>query len=752
MITLPAQFLPVAIVPNAKGGTDKFPLDRAGNTINAHDSSHWMTQAEARACKRDTIGFVFTANDPYFLLDLDDRRQADGTWDAESQAICARFAGAAMEISNSGRGIHIIGRCNKWTTADRRNKWQGFKGEFYITGQFVAFGKNEWIGSPEVDCTAAILATVPAREIVAPAAYAGGVDPSYTGPADDDELIRMMLASRPSVSATFGNKATIEQLWKADPVALAKAYPPVGPGNFDHSSADLALLSHLAFWTGRDATRMDRLFRRSGLMREKYANRPDYGPETIGKANTACRRVYDHVRTATPAAAPPVSGEYLTIDDQLTLFAGCTYVRNVHKIMIPGGDLLDQQQFRVAYGGHEFQMSGTNTKPTRNAFEAFTENRAHRFPRAVATRFLPSVAPGAMIGEEINAYFPKPSVTREGDPGPFLDCMMRQLPIERDRQILISYMAQLVRNPGSKFQWSPVVQGVRGGGKSLMGDCLAYAVGPFYTHKPQAEDLGNKFNDFLEHKILIYVEEIYTKERRELLDMLKPIITSDRIEVQGKGEKKRMVDNVSNWYCNTNHRDAIVMTKDERRYAVFFSAMQTYQDIVNAGMGGNYFPRLWTWLRNGGFEIVAHWLRHRAIVIPEFDPNVLGNGEAHRAPATSSVLEAIEESLGRAEQETLEAIGGQSPGFMNGWISSAALTKYLREHNIRLGPKRLRVMLGELGYIEACRSTRLIIQEGDSRPVLFVRDNLFRPGLTVDDYIHAQGWSGAAVMPVRLVR
>ena len=34
------------------------------------------------------------------------------------------------------------------------------------------------------------------------------------------------------------------------------------------SEADLALCNHLAFWTGRDAARMDRLFRTSGLMRE----------------------------------------------------------------------------------------------------------------------------------------------------------------------------------------------------------------------------------------------------------------------------------------------------------------------------------------------------------------------------------------------------------------------------------------------------------------------------------------------------
>ncbi|MFR4804189.1 MAG: hypothetical protein ACLT98_13270 [Eggerthellaceae bacterium] len=41
----------------------------------------------------------------------------------------------------------------------------------------------------------------------------------------------------------------------------------------DRSAADMALCSHLAFWCGRDAGRMDRIFRRSGLMRDKWDSR-----------------------------------------------------------------------------------------------------------------------------------------------------------------------------------------------------------------------------------------------------------------------------------------------------------------------------------------------------------------------------------------------------------------------------------------------------------------------------------------------
>jgi len=49
------------------------------------------------------------------------------------------------------------------------------------------------------------------------------------------------------------------------------------------SEADLALCVKLSFWTNRDATRIDALFRRSGLMRAKW-NRTDYRELTIAKA------------------------------------------------------------------------------------------------------------------------------------------------------------------------------------------------------------------------------------------------------------------------------------------------------------------------------------------------------------------------------------------------------------------------------------------------------------------------------------
>ena len=66
-------------------------------------------------------------------------------------------------------------------------------------------------------------------------------------------------------------------------------------GYLSHSEADMALCSQLAFWTGKDEVLMDKLFRQSGLMREKWDRKQSgttYGAITIQKAIEHCKDVY----------------------------------------------------------------------------------------------------------------------------------------------------------------------------------------------------------------------------------------------------------------------------------------------------------------------------------------------------------------------------------------------------------------------------------------------------------------------------
>lgn len=94
----------------------------------------------------------------------------------------------------------------------------------------------------------------------------------------DDDLIQKAMTSKGSES--------FRRLWEGD----VREYG-------SQSEADLALCSRLAYWTACDPERMDRIFRRSGLMRPKWdTRRPggSYGAQAIQKAiSSSDGRVYD---------------------------------------------------------------------------------------------------------------------------------------------------------------------------------------------------------------------------------------------------------------------------------------------------------------------------------------------------------------------------------------------------------------------------------------------------------------------------
>jgi hypothetical protein len=105
----------------------------------------------------------------------------------------------------------------------------------------------------------------------------------WHGPEDDDALLKIALKSK-SPKAIFGGKASFKQLWEADSDKLAKAFPPDGTDKaYNASGADQSLANHLAWYTGNHCDRIERLMRRSALVRDKW-EREDYLRGTILRA------------------------------------------------------------------------------------------------------------------------------------------------------------------------------------------------------------------------------------------------------------------------------------------------------------------------------------------------------------------------------------------------------------------------------------------------------------------------------------
>lgn len=717
--------------PEKPGKTIKMPVHAVTlDEVNAHDPAVWLDAPTAMARAAELggqpvpggagwgVGFVFTANDPFWTIDADACLQPDGQWSPIVQELCAALPGAAVEISQSGRGLHMIGTGDAGPTELRRKKdYTNKLFDLYTEGRFVALTGTAAQGSAATNCTPGLQMLVEKhlrrRGAVddAPDGWTTAPDPTWNGPKDDDELLRRMLRSQ-SAHAAFGGKATFADLWERNVEVLARTYPPDpnNPGDpYNGSVADRALAQMLSFWTGRDCERIKRLMLRSGLVREKWKKRESYLDDTILSAVRVQTEWLTDKTVESPVAVPATAsapapklnegGTYVSVADQLGMFSGCVYVGDQHRILVPGGHLVKKEVFDVRYGGYTFPMDNSNEmRPTRSAWEAFTQSQAYRAPRADSTCFRPDLPPGAIVDEHdftrVNVFWPIKVERKVGDAGPFLRHLHKLLPNDRDRAIMLAYMCAVVQYQGYKIKWTPLIQGVEGNGKSFLSLCVEAAVGKRYTHWPRADQITEKFNSWLFDKIFIGVEDIFVPEsQQEVIEVLKPMITGESLAKRAMQTDQVNANVVCNFILNSNHKGAIKKTRNDRRFAVLYCAQQQESDLDRDGMRGTYMQDLYNWARDGGYAIVAELL-HTMPIPHEFDPK----GECQRAPITSSTEEAIGASRSSIEQEILEAIEQGAPGFAGGWISSIALATLLQEKRRSLSPNRQRETLITLGY------------------------------------------------------
>jgi hypothetical protein len=718
----------------------KMPCDyRTGTVIDAHDPQYW-TDYETAAATGMRVGFVFTEGDPFWFLDIDKCLTAEG-WSPIAQQLCGALTGCAIEVSQSGRGLHIFG-VGKPPAHGCRNGAYGL--EFYHAGRYVALTGTNAIGNCAFDASSILPSLVatyfPADTPGDAQGWSDTPDSEWYGPSDDTELIRRAMHSR-SVASAFGNRASFADLWLADEAALARAYPAEGRP-YDASSADAALAQHLAFWTGKNHERIRTLMGQSKLVREKW-EREDYLPRTITAAVARQVDVLKDARPTTPtidiSVTQIVTGNTMIgLEDQLKLFAGAIYIQEQHRALIPGGKLLKPEQFRVQFGGYQFQMDALNERMSKDPWDAWTQSRLFRCPKVDGTCFRPDLPFGEIVertGQKfVNTYVPINVLRQVGDAKPFVDHLVKVLPNEHDREILMSYMAACVQHKGIKFQWAPLLQGVEGNGKTLFARCVAEAVGRRYVHWPKASKLSKEFNAWMVGKLFFPVEDIYVPDaRREVIEELKPLITGgDGLEIEAKGVDQVSADICGNFMFNSNHRDAVKKTRNDRRFCLLFSAQQQTEDLTRDGMQGDYFPNLYKWLRAEGYAIVAELL-HTYPIPAAYNPA----GECQRAPQTTSTEDAIRASTGGVEQEIEEAVAQGLPGFAGGWISSIWLERLLERLGLarRITHSKRKEMLEHMGYYyhPALTEGRVnnTVTPDNGKPRLFIHEKSLARQITV---------------------
>lgn len=235
---------------------NKIPVNpKTGRNAKADDPTTWGSFDHAvkywQAHKNKGIagiGFEFCANDPFTGVDLDKCRNAEtGEIELWAREIIT-WLNSYTEVSPSGGGVHILIKGN--LPPGPRRKGQV---EMYSEGRYFTMTGLHLEETPAtIEDRQAKLEALHKEVFAKPQAQHQNTGKGSDLELSDHELIDKAHQAR--------NGAKFEKLWRGE---WRGGYP-------SQSEATAALLSALVFFCGPDPVRVDRLFRQSGLMRDKW--------------------------------------------------------------------------------------------------------------------------------------------------------------------------------------------------------------------------------------------------------------------------------------------------------------------------------------------------------------------------------------------------------------------------------------------------------------------------------------------------
>ena len=281
------------------GKRTKVPYDpRTGFPAKSNDPTNFCSWEQAK----NTVGYdgigigIFNG---ICAIDLDDCVREDGSLNDLASDVVAIMQ-SYTEYSPSGKGIHIL------FTADRID---------YDTEKYYVMNRHNGI-EVYVSGVTNKYVTVTGNMI------RGGIPDNKSGEMTQ-VLERYMLRKNIKIETDVpvshglnGVNGTNPVLCDAssglsdDEIVSRLANDPLWNGNWSaypsHSEGDMALCCKLAFWCAKNTDQMDRLFRRSLMMRDKWDRRQNgttYGAITLQKAAKLCNDVYQPASKSDAVAA-----------------------------------------------------------------------------------------------------------------------------------------------------------------------------------------------------------------------------------------------------------------------------------------------------------------------------------------------------------------------------------------------------------------------------------------------------------------
>ena len=175
---------------------------------------------------------------------------------------------------------------------------------------------------------------------------------------------------------------------------------------------------------------------------------------------------------------------------------------------------------------------------------------------------------------------------KNADTDIFYALLKHIIPHEKERNYFLDWYAFPIQNPGVKIRNAIIMQSDEFQlGKGSLFDLHRDILGHNNTRKIELAEALDKGKNYLLNYQTVLVDEAKSSgswsEKAQLINTLKTIITEGSIGVRQLYREYTEQDTCTNYWINTNYKDAFPLPKNEVRYWVYFSDAKRNQQLLD---------------------------------------------------------------------------------------------------------------------------------------------------------------------------
>ena len=207
---------------------------------------------------------------------------------------------------------------------------------------------------------------------------------------------------------------------------------------------------------------------------------------------------------------------------------------------------------------------------------------------------------------------------------PFLNLMEYLIPDEEHRDLVLDWLACIVKNPGIKMRYCIVIVSddwqVGKGSLFRVMEMILGEENVMQTKIKAMKDKGSMYSD----KQFVLIDECADKgdhtTKRDLVNELKTIISEKKVMARRMRVDYKEVENNPNFMVFSNEKDALAVGHKDARYFILFHEKERLDQ--------KFYDKFHDWLegpdkvlengKNGGAELIYYFLKHRDI--SKFNP------------------------------------------------------------------------------------------------------------------------------------